>query len=178
MPTAPTQPRLAERPPPRPSRPRWPLTAGVVLLGWCLLAWTVFGAGINTAPFFGDIPSRSQYVESGMACLTALLPVALLLLIGRLAGSRWGLLLLAVPAVLLVPLGLEMLSKPGDPTDPSAGRAVGASDVFADLTRPSWASAVVLFVVLGAVLVARRRRARALPSGGARALPSGGGTTP
>jgi hypothetical protein len=68
------------------------VTAGVVLLGWCLLAWTVFGAGITTAPFFGDTPSRGEYVESGMACLTALPPVVLLvvlpLLVAMLAARR------------------------------------------------------------------------------------------
>ena len=142
------------------------MTAGVVLIGWCLLAWTVFGAGINTAPFFGDTPSRSQYVESGMTALTALLPVALLLLTGLRAGSRWGLLLLALPAVLLVPMGLDLLSKPGDPADASVGRAVRASDAFADLTRLNWAAAVVLLALLVAMLVARRRRARAATSQG------------
>jgi hypothetical protein len=165
MPTAPTQPRLAGGPSPAPSRPRWPATAAVVLLGWLLLVWTVFGAGINTAPFFGDTPSRSQYVESGMACLTALLPVALLLACGLLAGSRWGLLLLAVPALLLVPLGLDMLSRAGDPGDPGTGRGVQASDAFSELTRPSWVAAVALALVLVTALVVRRRRARGAPSG-------------
>jgi hypothetical protein len=141
------------------------VTAAVVLVGWLLLVWTAFGAGINTAPFFGDTPSRSQYVESGMACLTALLPLALLLACGLLAGSRWGLLLLAVPALLLVPLGLDMLSRAGDPADPGAGRGVQASDAFSELTRLSWVAAAALLLVLVTTLVVRRRRARGAPSG-------------
>lgn len=157
-------PRLTDPPAAAPSRPRWPLTAAVVLLGWCLLAWTVFGAGINTAPFFGDVPSRDKYVESGMVCLTALLPVTLLLLAGLVAGSRWGLLLLAVPGVLLVPLGLDLLSRPGDPADPGAGRQVQASDAFADLTRLNWAAAAVLLLVVAGGLAARRRGRAATPA--------------
>ena len=167
MTTASSPSRLADRPSAPGSRRAWPVTAGLVLLGWCLLAWTVFGAGINTAPFFGDTPSRSQYVESGMACLAALPPVLLLLVVGLLAGSRWGLLLLALPAALLVPMGLDLLSKPGDPADASPGRAVRASDVFADLTRLSWAATVVLLLVVAGMVLARRRRARAETSVGA-----------
>ena len=167
MTTASSHSRLADRPGGSGSRRTWPVTAGVVLLGWCVLAWTVFGAAINTAPFFGDTPSRSQYVESGMACLAALPPVALLLVAGLLAGSRWGLLVLALPAVLLVPMGLDLLSKPGDPADASPGRAVQFSDVFADLTRLSWAATAVLLLVVGGMLLARRRRARAGTSVGA-----------
>ena len=144
---------------PGPERgPVWPVTALVVLLGWCLMAWTVFAAVIGTAPFFGDIPSRARYVESGMVMLTALLPIAILLVLGVLAGSRWGLGLLAVPALLLVPLGLSLLAHAGDPSDPDHGRPVRFTDAFQDQTRLNWLAAVALLVALGLVLWRRRRQ--------------------
>jgi hypothetical protein len=138
--------------------PVWPVTALVVLLGWCLMAWTVFAAFIGTAPFFGDIPSRARYIESGMVMLTALLPVAILLLLGSLTGSRWGLALLAVPALLLVPMGLSLLTNPGDPSDADHGRPVRVTDAFQDLTRLNWLAAAALLVALGLVLWRRRRQ--------------------
>lgn len=140
-------------------RPVWPVTMSVVVLGLALLAWDVFAAGINTAPFFGDTPSRARYVESGATLLTALLPVALLCVLGLLNRSRFGLLLLVVPALLLAVAGLDMLGNPGDPTDAGAGRTVRASDFVADLTRPNWLAAGALLVVLVVVLVRRRRSA-------------------
>ena len=138
--------------------PVWPVTALVVLLGWCLLAWTVLVGAINTAPFFGEIASRDRYLESAMVALTALVPVALVLVLGLLAGSRWGLLLLAVPALLLVPLGLDLLGGAGDPAKPGYGRGARWDDVFADATRLNWVATGVLLVVIGAVVSWRRRR--------------------
>ncbi len=138
--------------------PVWPVTALAVLLGWCLLGWTVFAGLITTAPFFGDTPSRDQYIESGLLALTALLPIALLVTLAVLAGSRWGLALLGVPALLLVPLGVSMLAQEGDPSDSHAGRPVRLDDAFQDLTRPNWLSAAVLLVALGLVLWRRRHR--------------------
>ncbi|KRF26203.1 hypothetical protein [Phycicoccus sp. Soil803] len=142
--------------------PVWPLTALVVLLGWCLLAWTVFAGAINTAPFFGETASRDRYVESGMVTLTALVPVALLLVLGRLAGSRWGLALLAAPGLLLVPLGLSMLGEGGDPAKSGHGRGVRWEDAFQDLTRLNWVATAVLLVVIAAVAWRRRRRQTAI----------------
>ena len=154
-----THPTSAAGAEPGPERgPVWPVTALVVLLGWCLMAWTVFAAGINTAPFFGDTPSRDHYVESGMVLLTALLPIAVLLLLAGLTGSRWGLGLLAAPALLLVPLGLGMLANAGDPSDPDHGRPVRVTDAFQDLTRLNWLAAGALLIALGLVLWRRRRQ--------------------
>ena len=138
--------------------PVWPVTALVVLLGWCLLAWTVFAATINTAPFFGETASRDRYVESGMVALTALVPVALLLVLGALAGSRWGLGLLALPALLLVPLGLSMLGGAGDPEKSGYGRGAQWDDAFQDLTRLNWGATAVLLLVIALVVWRRRRR--------------------
>ena len=127
-------------------------------MGWCLLAWTVFAGAINTAPFFGETASRDQYVESGMVALTALVPVVLLLVLGRLAGSRWGLALLALPALLLVPLGLSLLAEAGDPDKSGYGRDVRWQDAFQDLTRLNWLTAALLLVVIGLVAWRRHRR--------------------
>ncbi|SDP70533.1 hypothetical protein SAMN04489867_3542 [Pedococcus dokdonensis] len=138
--------------------PVWPVTALVVLLGWCLLAWTVFAAAINTAPFFGETASRDRYLESGMVSLTALVPVLLLVVLGLLLGSRWGLALLAVPALLLVPLGLSSLGQAGDPAKSGYGRALRLDDAVQDLTRLNWVAAVVLLLVIAAVVTWRRRR--------------------
>jgi hypothetical protein len=144
--------------PGREKAPVWPVTALVVLLGWCLLAWTVFAGALNTAPFFGDTASRDRYIESGMVPLTALVPVALLLVLGALAGSRWGLALLAVPALLLVPLGVSMLGEAGDPEKSGYGRGARWGDAFQDLTRLNWAAAAVLTVVIALVAWRRHRR--------------------
>jgi hypothetical protein len=138
--------------------PVWPVTALIVLLGWCLLAWTVFFEMINTAPFFGEVASRDRYLESGMVALTALVPVALLLVLGLLAGSRWGLSLLALPALLLVPLGLSMLAEAGDPDKSGYGRGVRWDDAFADGTRLNWGTAALLVVAITALVWWRRRR--------------------
>src|SRR5690348_16759245 len=119
-------------------RPVWPVTALVVLLGWCLIAWTVVVCAISTAPFFGETASRDRYVESGVVALTALAPVALVLALGLLLGSRWGLGFLALPALLLVPLGLSMLDGAGDPQKSGYHRAVRWDDLFSDATRLNW----------------------------------------
>lgn len=138
--------------------PVWPVTALVVLLGWCLLAWTVLFEMVNTAPFFGETASRDRYVESGVVALTALVPVALLLVLGLLAGSRWGLLLLALPALLLLPLGLDMLDGAGDPAKSGYGRGVRWDDAVADGTRLNWVTAALLVVAVTALVWWRRRR--------------------
>ena len=138
--------------------PLWPITALVVLLGWCLLAWTVLVCAINTAPFFGETASRDRYVESGMVALTALVPLALFVGLGVLLGSRWGLGLLALPALLLVPLGLSLLDGAGDPQKSGYGRGVRWDDLFSDATRLNWVVTVLLLVVIAAVAWWRRRR--------------------
>jgi hypothetical protein len=142
----------------RQGAPVWPVTALVVLVGWCLLAWTVLVGAVNTATFFGETASRDRYLESGMVCLTALLPVLLLVLLGLLAGSRWGLALLVVPALLLVPLGLSALGEPGDPAKSGYGRGVRWDDAVQDLTRLNWLATGALLLVVGAVVWWRRRR--------------------
>lgn len=138
--------------------PVWPVTALVVLLGWCLLAWSVIAGAINTAPFFGETASRDRYIESGMVPLTALVPVVLLLVLGALAGSRWGLALLALPALLLVPLGVSILGEAGDPDKSGYGRGARWGDAFQDLTRLNWVATGVLTLVIALVVWRRHRR--------------------
>jgi hypothetical protein len=138
------------------------MTAALVLAGWLLLAWDAFGAGINIAPFFGEVPSRDRYIESGATLLTALVPVALLCLIGVLRGSRFGLLFLVVPALVLTIAGINLLTTDGDPRDPDPTRAVTAGDFVQDLTWLNWITTGVLLLVLVAMwLVHRSRRASA-----------------
>lgn len=146
-------------PAPAQRHPVWPVTFAVVVAGLALLAWDLFAAGINTAPFFGDTASRDRYAESGATLVTALVPVALLCLLGLLAGSRFGLLLLAVPAAVLAVGGLDMLGNPGDPNDADPGRAVRPSDFVADLTRLNWIAAAALLLLLLVLLLRRRRSA-------------------
>ena len=69
-----------------------------------------------------------------------------------------GLGLLAVPALLLVPLGLGLLANAGDPSAPDHGRPVRFTDAFQDLTRLNWLTAVALLVALGLLLWRRRRQ--------------------
>ena len=141
----------------------WPRTAALVLLGWLLLAWDVFAAGINTAPFFGDIPSRDRYAESGAVLLTAMVPVLLLCAIGLLSRCRFGLLFLAVPAAVVGALGADMAGSPGDPADPDPRRPFAVADLVADLTRPNWVVAAVLLLALTAVVARRVRQSGSRP---------------
>ena len=141
----------------------WPRTAALVLLGWLLLAWDVFAAGINAAPFFGDIPSRDRYAESGAVLLTAMVPVLLLCAIGLLSRCRFGLLFLAVPAAVVAALGTDMAVSPGDPADPDPQRPFAATDLLADLTRPNWVAAAVLLLALAAVVAVRLRQSGSRP---------------
>jgi hypothetical protein len=141
----------------------WPRTAALVMLGWLLLAWDVFGAGITTAPFFGDVPSRDRYAESGAVLLTALVPVALLCVIGLLAQSRLGLLLLVLPALLVAVAGADFAGRPGDPADPGQDRPFAAADLVSDLTRLNWVAAGILVVVLAAMVAWRVRQSGGRP---------------
>ena len=56
--------RSAPTPAEAPSQPTWPLTLLIVVVAGLLSAWNLYGALILTAPFFGDVPSRGQYVEA------------------------------------------------------------------------------------------------------------------
>ncbi|GAB3438310.1 hypothetical protein GCM10027517_10480 [Phycicoccus ginsengisoli] len=163
MPSAPG-PRTDERAQRSPVADRvWPRTAALVLLGWVLLAWDVFAAGINTAPFFGDIPSRDRYAESGATLLTALVPVLLLCTIGLLSRCRSGLLALLVPALLVAVAGADMAGSPGDPADPDPDRPFAAADLVSDLTRLNWTATGILVVVLAVVVVHHVRRSATRP---------------
>ena len=141
----------------------WPRTAALLVLGWLLLAWDVFAAGINAAAFFGDIPSRDRYAESGAVLLTAMVPVLLLCVVGLLSRCRFGLLLLAVPAAVVAALGADMAGSPGDPADPDPHRPFAAADLVADLTRLNWVAAAVLLLALAAVVAWRVRQSGRRP---------------
>ncbi|WP_406829516.1 hypothetical protein ABEG17_10975 [Pedococcus sp. KACC 23699] len=160
MPLPADQPLPSAQPGPSPRR-TWPVTAAAVLLGWCFSAWVLFVAAINAAAFFGEQPTRDENIESGLALATAAVPLVLLAVVAVRWGSRWGILLLLGPALLLVPMGLEWAGSAGnaDTTrDPAPQRPMAWSDLGGELLRPGWALTVVLLVLL-AVSVARSRRA-------------------
>jgi hypothetical protein len=143
-----------------PSQPAWPLTLLLVVLAGLLSAWNLYGALILTAPFFGDAPSRDQYVEAAAVALTGLLPVVLLAAVGRMLGSGMGLLVLALPAIALVALAFECLSAEGDPSEPDVGRAASVSDLFADTTALNWMATGVLVAVALVVRLRSNHRRR------------------
>jgi len=146
-------------PAPAPRRPVWPVTAAVVLLGLLLLGWEVVAAVISTAPFFGETPSRDRYVEAGMLLVTSVVPVALLCLLGWLLGSRWGLVLLALPGAAAVAMGVDQLGRLGGDGHPDRDRPVRLGDAFQDLTRPNWLAAGLLLVAVSLLSWRRRRSA-------------------
>jgi hypothetical protein len=79
-----------------------------------------------------------------------------------LRGSRFGLLFLVVPALVLTIAGINLLTTDGDPRDPDPTRAVTAGDFVQDLTWLNWITTGVLLLVLVAMwLVHRSRRASA-----------------
>jgi hypothetical protein len=54
------------------TRRTWPTTAMLVTVAILLMLVNGFGAGIQAASFFGESPSRDDYISAGMACLTSL----------------------------------------------------------------------------------------------------------
>ena len=116
----------------------WPLTLLVVVLAGLVSAWNLYGVLILTAPFFGDVPDRDQFLEAAAVAITGLLPVVLLAVVARLQGSGPGLLVLALPAAALVAAALESLSSKGDPNEPDAGRATAC--ISTRSTRLLWVS--------------------------------------
>ena len=151
-----TPDRPVEIPPQDPSKPAWPVTLLVVVCAYLLAAWNLYGAMISVAPFFGDQPSRDDYIQGGMAALTAVVPCVLLALAGWMAGSRWGLALFCLPAGVLALFGMSMVADDGDPSDPEPTRAVQAADLFDDLTHLNWIVAGGLAVVIVGVVWTRR----------------------
>lgn len=135
----------------------WPQTAFFVIAGFVVAAWSVFIAGIGTASFFGDTPSRERYIEAAMVSLTALLVVVLLGVVGRLMGSGAGLWSLVVPAAALLATGLTTLSSRGDGADAEPGRAPRVSDVFGEATVLNWLVIAALVVTVAGLTWSRRR---------------------
>lgn len=143
----------------------WPLTAALVLLAVALVVVDLFGAAITTAPFFGDTPSREQYLEAGVVACSAAVPLAVLVLSGWLVGARWGLLGIVVPALVSVAIGASLLGTSGDPTDRDPRRGLRPGDLVTDLNTLNAIGLAVALVVLVAAVVSRRRRAGAAGPG-------------
>lgn len=139
-------------------RPVWPVTLLVVLCGYLLSAWNAWVAVLSTAPFFADIPWRGDYIRAGMGALTGALACLLFAAAGWVLGSRWGLLLLGPPALVLLGLGATMLGNPGDPHDRDPGRAVVAGDVIGEYTLVNWVVCAGLTAIIVGVSWFRRAR--------------------
>lgn len=146
-------------PAPQQAAPRqWPLLASLVLIAWCFYAWSIFAAGITTARFFGDMPSRSDYLEAGMLLLTTLLIGLASSWLASLHGGRWSLVLLLGPPLMVLPVGIDQLTRTGDSRDPDPGRAIQLTDVFQGSTVLNWLLAAALVAAAVVTLVQRRQR--------------------
>jgi hypothetical protein len=154
----PTDARTAAAQDTPPSVRVWPVTAVAVLLGLALLGWEAVVAVVNAAALFGETPSRDRLVETGMLLVTSALPTTLLCAVALVLGSRWGLLALALPGVVALVTGLDLLARTGSSRHPDADRPVRLADAFQDLTRPNWVAAALLLAALGLVLARRRRQ--------------------
>lgn len=144
---------------PEPATPRqWPLLASLVVVTWCVYAWSILAAGITTARFFGDTPSRSEYLEAGSLLLTTLVVGLAAAWVASLHGGRWSLVLLLAPPLMVLPVGIDQLTRTGDTRDPDPGRPLQLADVFQDTTVLNWLVAAALVATAVGILVQRRRR--------------------
>ena len=143
----------------------WPITATLVVFALLLFLYQGFVAAITTAPFFGDIPSRDQDIEAGMACVTTLPVFAAMIWCGWQRGSRRGLWLIGGLAAVMAFAALSPLGTTGDSGDPHPGRAPGLADLFGGSAPLNW----VAFVVFAGLSLATylQRRARHAETGSA-----------
>jgi len=131
----------------------------LVIAAFLLMLANGFVAAITTAPFFGDTPSRDEYIEAGMTCVTTLPVFAAMIWCGWQRGSRRGLWLIGVPAAVMALSGLNLLATTGDSRDPHPSRAPGLSDLFSGGALLSWvAFAVFAGFAVGTHLLRRRAR--------------------
>lgn len=151
-------PIVAADPPPL-DRRIWPTTALLVILAFLLTLYQGFGVAITTAPFFGDTPSRDDYISAGTAALTTLPAFAAMIWCGWQRGSRPGLWLIAAPAALMVLVGLNLLATEGDSRDPHPTRALSLADLFTAMTWLNWGT-TILFVAIAVAGHLLRRRVR------------------
>lgn len=148
--------------PPAAVRRTWPVTLGLVALALLLVVVDLFGAVITTAPFFGDTPSRAQYLEAGATTVSAVLPLAVLVVAGWCLGSRFGLVAIVLVGGVSAVVGATLITHPGDPSDADPGRPLAVGDFVSDLNVLNGiALAVALLLLVLAVVVRRRRRAGA-----------------
>ncbi|MEO7058154.1 MAG: hypothetical protein ABI083_00395 [Lapillicoccus sp.] len=152
--------------PQTPVRRTWPFTLGLVALAVLLLAIDLFGAAIVTAPFFGDTPSRAEYLEAGATTISALLPLAVLTVAAWRLGSTVGVVLVLLAAAVSAFAGVSLLGETGDPTDPDPGRSLAPSDFVTNLNVfNGFVLVVALLPFVVAAVVRRRRRAGAAARG-------------
>jgi len=68
--------------------------------------------------------------------------------------------LIAVPALVMVLAGVNLLATAGDSRDPNPDRAPGLADMFGDLTWLNWGTTVAFAAVAVATYILRRRAGR------------------
>jgi len=138
----------------------------LVIVAGLLMLYQGFGAAITVAPFFGDTPSRDNYISAAVACLTTLPAFASMIWWGVQRGSRLGLWLICAPAALMVVAGVNFLGTRGDSRDPNPTRSVSALDFFGQLTWLNWGT-TVLFAGAAVVTHLVRRQPRHTERGSA-----------
>jgi hypothetical protein len=153
----------------------WPITTLVVIVAFLLMAYQLFvcaimAVGSMSSELFqglvsnvgttSDSPFENGYITAGMACLTSLPAFAALIWCGWQRGSRFGLLLIGVPAWVMGVVGfLALDTARGTNVAPEARRLPYIADLFDDLTLVNWA-VVVLFGGFAVVTHLLRRRPR------------------
>lgn len=136
------------------------------VVGVVLMLAQGFVAAMTTAPFFGDTPSRDEYISAGMTALTTLPVFAAMIWCGWQRGSRRGLWLIGGPSAVMALSGLNLVATTGDARDPHPTRTLGVGDLFAGGAPLNWlAFAVFAGLTVGTHLL--RRRARHTESGSA-----------
>jgi len=129
----------------------------LVVVAILLMLIQGFVAAITTAPFFGDTPSRDEYISAAMTCVTTLPVFAAMIWCGWQRGSRRGLWLIGVPAAVMALAGLNLLATTGDARDPNPSRTPGLADLFGGSATLNWIIAAVFVGVAMATHLLRRR---------------------
>ena len=142
-------------------RRTWPVALGLVALAVLLVVVDLFGAGIVTAPFFGDTPSRAEYLEAGATMISAVLPLAGLTVAAWCLGSRVALVVILLAAAVSAFVGASLMSETGDRSDPDPGRPLALGDFVTNLNVLNGFALVLALLLLVLAVVRRRRRAGA-----------------
>ncbi|SFA91602.1 hypothetical protein SAMN05421867_103200 [Cellulomonas marina] len=138
----------------------------MLVLGGLLALVDGYAAFIGTASFLGSTPTPQDALRASATCLTGLLALAAMAVLALLHGSRWGLVLLALPAAVLLAFGGGL---PGVHVVNAPPGGPGLDALKGEGTGLNWTVTVLALAGVGAtLLVRRRRRTRDRPPGGRR----------